>query len=87
MSADNGETWQNLTLNLPNVPVYKILYISEYDKLLIGNLYGIYEYENREWGKIEALPVVAVTNLQYSKANNSLYIATYGRGIWKCKIK
>ncbi len=86
-STDDGNSWINLTYNLPNVPVFKVLFVKKFNLLLIGNMYGIYKLADNHWERIESLPYMAVTDMQFIEKTDALYIATYGRGIWKCMIK
>lgn len=86
-SNDGGLNWQNLTYNLPNVPVYSVVYLKKFQKLLIGNDWGVYVLENDTWERFgENLPFVPVTDFSFYKPNNELFISTYGRGLWTCKF-
>ncbi len=86
-SNDNGETWANLSYNLPNIPIYSIIYISSANKLLVGTDWGIYYLDKEVWLRFDdKFPYVPVTDFDYNRKTNELFISTYGRGLWKVKI-
>lgn len=86
-SSNNGQTWDNLTFNLPNIPTNTVFYFDDLGKLLIGNDWGVYVLEGDEWEQFgENLPYVPVTGIDYNYAIKKLFISTYGRGIWTMKF-
>ncbi len=87
-SPDSGKNWTNISLNLPNVPVYAVYYCKYCDLLLIGNDYGVFYFDKNKWSKFgEGLPVVSVTDFDFCDKNKTLYISTYGRGIWSMNLQ
>ncbi|MBN2663353.1 MAG: hypothetical protein JXR68_06860 [Bacteroidales bacterium] len=86
-SNNEGLDWQNLTYNLPNVPVYSVIYIKNLNKLLIGNDWGVYVLVDDKWQRFgENLPFVPVTDFSLNSVTNELFISTYGRGIFVLKL-
>lgn len=91
-SSDRGVTWTNLTDNLPNVPINCIaLKTGGSTGIYIGTDIGVFHRFSfaggQQWtlygGK---LPNVSVTDLELDVANNEIFAATYGRGIWKSDL-
>ena len=85
-----------ITFNLPDYPCNKLCI----EESSAGNLYlatdtGIYftNYDlmnSSRWVRFESksstIPFVAVSDMEINKANNTLYIATYGRGLWSTPL-
>lgn len=88
-TVDGGITWQNLTINLPNVPVNCILYQPNFPSVTgavyigtdIGVFYGNDNMANWVYFS-NNLPGAEVMDLELSNVG-FLYAATYGRGIWR----
>jgi photosystem II stability/assembly factor-like uncharacterized protein len=81
---------RNLTGNLPNIPVNTIVYQENSpDRLYIGTDLGVYvsDYNSGYWQKFgEDMPNVMVNELEIQKSSNTLYAATYGRGLWSAPL-
>ena len=90
LSTDRGATWQNITGDLPDVPVSSIaLDPSDANRLWIATDTAIYSTRNRgmTWqSERRNMPVVAVIDLDYNPRTGYLVAATYGRGIWRMKV-
>jgi hypothetical protein len=88
-SINAGNTWQNLTGSLPNVPVHTIAFQDQGTsngnyEVYVGTDIGVFYRSNSSanWGYFSnGLPRVMVTDLEIT--NNYLYAGTYGRGIWR----
>jgi photosystem II stability/assembly factor-like uncharacterized protein len=86
-SRDGGNTWTNISYNLPNLPANCIIQHDGADNnpLYVGLDRGVY-YKNDlmdEWELYaEGLPNVIVSEFEIHKDDQQLYIATFGRGIW-----
>jgi xyloglucan-specific exo-beta-1,4-glucanase len=90
-STNGGATWTNISGDLPNILMKKILFkqnqSSEY--LFVGTELGVYFSINggTNWSKLGAnLPNVIVNDLKINYLNDKLYIGTYGRGLWEINI-
>jgi len=86
--SDNaGNSWENLTFNLPNVPMFSIK-VDEAGGLYVGSSIGVYYLPNGQdyWVPFyNNLPHVPISEIElgpgappYSK----VYVSTFGRGIW-----
>ena len=91
-SFDRGESWENITLNLPAASTNTIEYYKNtYDGLYVGTDAGIY-YKDSQMDKwvlfSEGFPIAAdVTEIEiyYEPGNPSkdlVRTSTYGRGLW-----
>lgn len=90
-TTDGGATWTNISGDLPNILMKKILFkqnqSSEY--LFVGTELGVYFSINGgvNWSKLGAnLPNVIVNDLKINYLNDKLYIGTFGRGMWEINI-
>ncbi|MBN2425743.1 MAG: T9SS type A sorting domain-containing protein [Calditrichaceae bacterium] len=83
-TSDLGQTWENITGNLPDVPVLCLLVMPfDTNELWAGTDIGLFvSYDNgSSWEyQNEGLPAVAVTRLKIVGQN--IVAATHGRGIW-----
>lgn len=90
VSGDGGATWSNISFNLPNVPVNTIVYENGTNNgLYIGTDAGIYYTENNSnvWELYaDDLPNVNIMELEINYADQQIYAATYGRGLWKSDL-
>ncbi len=87
VTVDGGQSWENISGSLPNIPVTSIVYQlgSAFDDLYVGTDLGVF-YKNDEMDDWELfsdnLPNVVVNELEIDYTDSRLYAATYGRGIW-----
>jgi hypothetical protein len=89
-STDAGTTWTNLTAGLPNVPVNCIAYEpGSNDGIYVGTDIGVF-YRNNDIGTWipfrNGMPAVQVNELEINTGNNTIYAATFGRGIWSSSL-
>jgi len=83
VSTDKGDTWKDLSVNLPNVPCTCIALIPNVG-LLLGTDKGLFIFKNNQWQRFgKELPETPITRVRMR--NNRLYVSTYGRGIWVLK--
>lgn len=83
-SANGGITWNNLSFNLPNVPVFCVKK-DELGGLYVGTSLGVYYKSSNKnyWVPFyNGLPPVPVTQMEFYAANSRLQVCTFGRGIW-----
>ncbi len=90
-SDDAGESWFSLSEGLPDLSVNCLLQHPCGDILYAGTDVGVYTLSLLEdqpiWEYMgEGLPNVVVSELEIQQATNKLYIATYGRGVWKIDV-
>ena len=88
-STDFGETWTNITANLPDVTMSAIA-VSPYspDQLYVATDLGVFATTNggNEWFEFnDGLPLAYCTDIHYHPLDRTLRIGTMGRGAWKTK--
>ncbi|MGK0412980.1 MAG: hypothetical protein ACJA1B_001182 [Polaribacter sp.] len=86
-STDNGANWTNMSGNLPNIIMYKIILDPNktIETLYLGTELGMYFTvdSGTTWSKLgTALPNVRISDIEVSKNNGNIYIGTFGRGLW-----
>jgi len=86
-SENGGNTWENITGNLPNVPVNCLHYLQGSDDgIYAGTDVGVFYIDNEleNWSPYnEGLPNVIVNQLVFHYATQQVFLASYGRGVWK----
>jgi hypothetical protein len=85
-TTDYGQTWQDISSNLPPYPVNVIFEDQKNEDLLfIGNDHGVYVSLNggENWAALKAnMPPVVVRDLLVHPRENDLVVGTYGRAAW-----
>ena len=88
-SPDGGQTWIDISGNLPDVPVNTLMIDPESSSprvLYAGTDIGVFRATLGGTPQWEAfgtgMPPVVVTRLTYNRTTRQLLAATYGRGIW-----
>ncbi len=85
-----SKKWNNMTGNLPNVPVNSIKYqANSPERLFVGTDIGVYytDYNSRYWERYgEGLPFTLVSDIEILEESNKIFISTYGRGIWSTDL-
>jgi uncharacterized protein (TIGR03437 family) len=90
VTTDMGETWSNISGDLPDVPVTSIAI----DPLQVGILYigtdiGVFQTTDGggTWIRLgNGMPRVASYMVRYQAATRSLVVATHGRGMFRLKL-
>lgn len=88
-SEDYGNTWENISANIPLGPVNVIREDPVKENILYaGTDNGVYLSTNRgeQWNVLGDIPTVYVHDLVIQAEENILVIATHGRGIWALDI-
>ncbi len=88
-TIDGGNTWQNISYNLPNLPVNAIKSLPGGRKLLLASDIGVYllDENSSTWTSVSnSLPNVIVSDIEVNVALNKIYISTFGRGIWETEL-
>ena len=91
ISNDGGQNWSIARFDLPNFSALALVWDTTYgeDILYLGMNYGIYYLKNNEttWTSYNTgLPNVQIRELEVNTADNKLYAATYGRGLWRVSL-
>ncbi len=88
LTFDGGSNWTNITNNLPDVPVRWALFHPQNAKqVILATELGVWMTDDVsapgfEWEHDASFPNVRVDNLQIRRADNTLLVATHGRGLW-----
>ncbi|PLX03699.1 MAG: glycosyl hydrolase [Marinilabiliales bacterium] len=90
MSEDNGETWLDISANLPEAPVNEI--VTDPEKpgyLYVATDMGVYytSSQGETWDITSTgMPFIIVTDLRLHNPTRKLIAATYGRGMYKLDL-
>jgi PKD repeat protein len=90
MSLDGGQSWNNITRNLPPIPV-RCITPDEGDKggLYIGTQFGVFYTDSTyfDWVPYNTgLPPSQVNEIELQYNLNKIRAATYGRGVWEADL-
>src|SRR6266702_3750668 len=86
-TIDGGTTWTSIVGNLPQAPVNDVVVVGS--TLYVATDVGVFASDDggTTWSTAGTkLPNVPVTDLEYIAASNSLYAATFGRGIFSLSL-
>lgn len=86
-TSDGGESWIDITGNLPQAPV-NVIAVSG-STLVVGSDVGVFLTQDggAQWLRLgRGLPSLAVLDLRVHEPTKSVYAATYGRGVWKVEL-
>ena len=86
-SKDRGQTWQNITANLPKRGSVYALVEDHVDPNLLfaGTEFGVFFSNDggQKWIQLKAgLPTIAVRDIAIQQRENDLVLATFGRGFY-----
>jgi len=84
-----GLSWENISYNLPNIPVNCVKTIPGNGRLMAATDLGIYVLNSAGTAWVSQsldLPNVIVTDIEFNVALNRIYISTFGRGIWETEL-
>jgi photosystem II stability/assembly factor-like uncharacterized protein len=89
-SINGGASWTNVSGTLPNIPINCMVYENgSNDGTYIGTDLGVFFKDNSlsDWIPYDnGLPNVQINELEISYVDNTLWAATYGRGLWKSDL-
>ncbi|MBU2919741.1 T9SS type A sorting domain-containing protein [Winogradskyella psychrotolerans] len=91
VSTDNGASFSSIRWDLPSFSSQALAWQDNgKDGLYVGMNYGIYYTDNdlgNTWTPFNnGLPNVRINELEINAADNKLYAATYGRGLWRSSL-
>lgn len=91
VSNTGGNTWTNISSNLPNLPANCIAIDSSTPgALFVGTDIGVYYTDSSQTGWTlygSGLPNVIANDLDINYTNYKIRVATFGRGVWECRLK
>ncbi len=95
-STDSGQTWMDITNNLPSIPANAIAVtpdsIVSRKQIYVGTDLGVYmAYAGEDsaqvvWHHVGGLPSVEVSDMHIHAGDRTLRVGTFGRGFWKAKL-
>ena len=88
-TTDGGETWENISGNLPNAPVNDVVVDVERDTVHVGSDVGVFTLKNgkKNWKATgDGLPLAPVLDLRLHGPSDTLYAGTFGRSVWAVGI-
>jgi photosystem II stability/assembly factor-like uncharacterized protein len=90
-TTDVGQTWEDISSNLPDLPVQSIVADPAYPQsLYIGTDLGVFHTTNggAEWFEYNlGMPQTMVTDITISKTNRVLRASTFGNGVYERKLR
>lgn len=89
-SKDEGNSWKNISYNLPNIPVNCVAVQDDKTKnVYVGTDNGVYLLDNikNEWVLYsDGLPNVIVSEMEIHPNSSKLLAATFGGGVWQVDL-
>src|SRR5262249_45347184 len=98
-TTDGGTTWHNISSDLPNAPVWHVMYDQPSNALYVGENLGVFEQAGHggHWRRPSpglpnrrALdpghPTAPILDLGLSADHRSLFAADYGRGVYQLRL-
>jgi hypothetical protein len=87
-TTDGGETWANISGNLPNAPVNDVVLNTEAPgtDVYVGTDVGVFvlEGDRHQWKSVgRGLPLAPVLDLRMHEPTQTLFAGTFGRSTWK----
>ncbi|HEV3473573.1 MAG TPA: glycosyl hydrolase [Actinomycetota bacterium] len=85
-SKDGGETFTDISANLPRAPINDIVLVGR--RLYVASDLGVFTSSTRRirWLSVGGnLPNVPLNDLRWISKNKTLYVGTFGRGIYKIR--
>jgi hypothetical protein len=82
-------TWKNISGNLPNAPVNALAYDRPNGTLYAATDLGVFymQSDDKVWYRLGAnLPNTATEDVKLQASSQKLYVATFGRGIWRIPL-
>ncbi len=89
-STNGGETWENISYNLPNIPVNCITFEpGSRSSVYVGTDVAVFfnNEELNEWYYFsDSLPNVIINELEINPVTKKIKAGTFGRGIWESDL-
>jgi photosystem II stability/assembly factor-like uncharacterized protein len=88
-TSDGGVNWTDITGDLPQAPVNVIAVTDAGATIVVGSDLGVYlsHDDGASWIRVgKGLPRAPILDLRIHEPTNTVYAATFGRGMWKVKL-
>jgi photosystem II stability/assembly factor-like uncharacterized protein len=88
-STDGGNTWRSLHGNLPRVPISAFSrHPRSPDYYFVGTEVGVFTSRDAgvTWTAVNEGPAAVITNQFLWTDDTTLYLGTYGRGVWRASV-
>ncbi len=91
ISYDNGDSWEDISGNLPSIAINDIeLYSTTNDLIFVATDGGVFVTQNKGetweiWG--EGMPVFPVYDIEIEESTNTLIAATFARSVYTISIE
>ncbi len=85
-TTDGGDSWHNVSGNMPNAPVEMIIYDQPAGQLYAATDLGVFYRGKGEknWKRLgTGLPNTPVLDVKLSGDRQTVYAATFGRSVWR----
>ena len=83
-TTDGGESWRNVSTNLPNAPVNDV--VLDGADVYVGTDVGVFWLPDGRlggWRPVgRGLPLVPVLDLRLHAPSHTLFAGTFGRSVW-----
>ena len=86
-TRDGGNTWSDISANLPQAPVNDLRVIGK--RLYLASDVGVFtsSASHIRWHVLgRGLPRASVTHMRYIASNHRLYVSTFGRCVWSLPV-
>lgn len=83
-TTNRGASWQNISSNLPDIPVNDIIIHQDLNVLFVATDLNVWYSHNEgaSWTLLgDNLPTTVMRDLKLHEATNTLYVGTFGRSI------
>jgi hypothetical protein len=87
-SSDHGETWENVSSGLPQLPVHRVIQLHD-GTWMCGSDMGVHRWNEADqaWELYgTGMPLSPVVDLAEDVLLNRLLVSTYGRGVWSAAL-
>jgi photosystem II stability/assembly factor-like uncharacterized protein len=84
-STDGGETWLDISGNLPDAPARDLILTDDGDLVLATDV-GVFfadAADNDSWSQLGNLPNSVVDDLSLYPGGGQILAGTHGRGLWR----
>jgi len=88
-TTDGGTTWKNISGNIPNAPVWHVMYDQPNGVLYAGENLGVFvsDDDGAHWYDLSAgLPNAPILDMGLSADHSALFVADYGRGVYELPL-